>query len=105
MKDVLESLFTALLELIIQGGYVKVDYYFVDGTKIEANANRYTFVWRKVVVRYKMKLQEKVRVLFQTIEEQEQQENLAHEGADLAELGGIRFTKQRSVGTGPRISR
>ncbi|AKG37723.1 transposase [Paenibacillus durus ATCC 35681] len=87
MKDVLESLFTALLELLTQGGYVKLDHYFVDGTKIEANANRYTFVWRKAVVRYKMKLQEKVRVLFQTIEVQEQQENLAHEDADLAELG------------------
>lgn len=33
---------------------------FVDGTKIEANANRYTFVWGKTVSKHKAKLQEKV---------------------------------------------
>ncbi|MBB3111050.1 transposase [Paenibacillus phyllosphaerae] len=26
-------------------------HYFVDGTKIEANANRYTFVWGKAAVK------------------------------------------------------
>ena len=35
----------------------------VDGTKIEANANRYTFVWGKAVVKHKAKLQEKVQTL------------------------------------------
>ena len=29
---------------------------FVDGTKIEADANRYTFVWRKAVEKYHEKL-------------------------------------------------
>ncbi|MFD3259511.1 hypothetical protein ACE3MQ_12960 [Paenibacillus lentus] len=29
--------------------------------KIEANANRYTFVWGKAVVKHKAKLQEKVK--------------------------------------------
>ncbi|MCI3919249.1 hypothetical protein MO973_03245 [Paenibacillus sp. TRM 82003] len=52
----------------------KLDHYFVDGTKIEANANRYTFVWGKAVVKQKAKLQEKVQTLFATIEEAEKQE-------------------------------
>lgn len=26
--------------------YIKMRNYFLDGTKIEANANKYTFVWR-----------------------------------------------------------
>ncbi|NEW08998.1 hypothetical protein GK047_23680 [Paenibacillus sp. SYP-B3998] len=59
----------------------------MDGTKIEANANRYTFVWGKVVVRFKTKLQEKVQTLFVTIEEAEKQEDHAHSGQDLLELG------------------
>ena len=29
---------------------------FIDGTKIEADANRYTFVWRKAVEKYHEKL-------------------------------------------------
>jgi len=66
---------------------VKLEHYFVDGTKIEANANRYTFVWGKAVVKQKAKLQEKVQTLFATIEEAEKQEEKAHEGQDLLELG------------------
>ena len=32
---------------------------FVDGTKIEANANRYTFVWKKATDKFEEKLQKK----------------------------------------------
>ncbi|CAM4493524.1 transposase [Paenibacillus tarimensis] len=48
MKDVLESVFTTVLQVLVEAQYVKLDPYFVDGTKIEANANRYTFVWGKL---------------------------------------------------------
>jgi transposase/CRISPR/Cas system-associated endoribonuclease Cas2 len=33
---------------------------FVDGTKIEANANKYTFVWKKATTKYQKKLCEKI---------------------------------------------
>ena len=59
----------------------------MDGTKIEANANRYTFVWGKAVVKHKAKLQEKVQTLFATIEEAEKQEDKTHGSGDLRELG------------------
>ena len=87
MKDVLEKVFTAVLQLLIEEKYVKLEHYFVDGTKIEANANRYTFVWGKAVVKQKMKLQEKVKELFTTIEESKKQEDREHGSSDLAELG------------------
>ncbi|MEK3916533.1 hypothetical protein NSU08_35480 [Paenibacillus sp. FSL H7-0331] len=67
--------------------YVQLEHYFVDGTKIEANANRYTFVWGKAVVKHKAKLQEKVQTLFATIEEAENQEEQSHASQDLSELG------------------
>ncbi|MGG1880291.1 IS1182 family transposase [Paenibacillus cisolokensis] len=87
MKDVLEKVFTAVLELLVEEGYIKLEHYFVDGTKIEANANRYTFVWGKSVVKQQAKLEEKVKSLFTEIEEQELLEEAAHAGEDLAELG------------------
>src|SRR5690606_36466560 len=71
MKDVLEKVFAAVLELLADEGYVKLEHYFVDGTKIEANANRYTFVWKKAVAKQQVKLEEKVKALFAEIEEQE----------------------------------
>ena len=87
MKDVLEIVFTSVLQFLAQEKYVKLEHYFVDGTKIEANANRYTFVWSKAVVRHKAKLLEKVQTLFSTIEEAEKQEEHERVGQDLAELG------------------
>ena len=59
----------------------------MDGTKIEANANRYTFVWRKAVSKHKAKLQENVHALFADIQAAEHQEEQECRGKDLAELG------------------
>ncbi|MBM7111787.1 Transposase DDE domain protein [Brevibacillus laterosporus] len=87
MKNVLEAIFTTVLQFLVEENYVKLEHYFVDGTKIEANANRYTFVWGKAVVKHKAKLQEKVQTLFATIEEAQQQEEHELAAQDLAELG------------------
>jgi len=87
LKDVLETVFTGVLQFLADEKYVKLEHYFVDGTKIEANANRYTFVWGKAVVKQKAKLQEKVQTLFATIEQAEKQEDGEQGGQDLAELG------------------
>ena len=87
MKEQLEQIFAGLLELLVQEGYVKLDHYFVDGTKIEANANRYTFVWKKAVVKHQAKLEEKVKQLFMEMDEWNRQEDQEHGGKDLEELG------------------
>ncbi|WP_080836728.1 IS1182 family transposase [Cohnella massiliensis] len=87
MKTVLETVFTAVLQFLAEENYVQLEHYFVDGTKIEANANRYTFVWGKAVVKHKAKLQEKVQTLFAAIEEAEKQDEGTHDGKDLLELG------------------
>jgi transposase len=86
-KGLLEPVFTAVLELLVDEGFVKLEHYFVDGTKIESAANRYTFVWGKAVVKHKAKLQEKVKTLFMAIDEAEKQEDHEHAGKDLPELG------------------
>nr|WP_246309218.1 hypothetical protein [Paenibacillus frigoriresistens] len=82
----LETVFTAVLQFLAEENYVQLEHYFVDGTKIEANANRYTFVWGKAVVKHKAKLQEKVQTLFATIEEAEKHEEGASDRQDLREL-------------------
>ena len=39
---------------------IKYEHLFADGTKIEANANKYSFVWAKTVTKYSVRLQEKL---------------------------------------------
>ena len=46
---VMENLFYQLVEKLSALGEIEFENLFVDGTKIEANANRYTFVWAKAV--------------------------------------------------------
>ncbi len=87
VKEVIEDIFTAVLELLLEEGYVKLENYFLDGTKIEANANKYSWVWGKSTRRYKQKLQEKVKELILQIEQVNEAENAEYGDKDLEELG------------------
>lgn len=43
---IMENLHYQFINILKKEGYVSLKSLFIDGTKIEANANRYTFVWR-----------------------------------------------------------
>ncbi len=51
LVGVIEDLFYQLTEKLYKLGELSYKNMFVDGTKIEANANRYTFVWAKAVAK------------------------------------------------------
>jgi len=68
MKDVIYETFFSIVDLLHQEGLVKLEDYFLDGTKIEANANKYTFVWRKSTEKYDQKLDEKFQQIVASIE-------------------------------------
>lgn len=53
MKDVILEVFAEVVELLVQEDYIKLENYFLDGTKIEANANKYSWVWGKATKRHK----------------------------------------------------
>jgi transposase len=88
MKGLIDDVFASVLELLIEAGFVKLENYFLDGTKVEANANRYTFVWGKSVAYNKAKLQEKIRLLIEQIEQANEAENAEYGDRDLEEMGG-----------------
>jgi transposase len=45
-KEILEDLHYQFIRRLKKEGLVSLERLYIDGTKIEANANRYTFVWR-----------------------------------------------------------
>jgi hypothetical protein len=61
LSDQIQKLFSELVKLMQELGYVSLETQFVDGTKLESVANRYTFVWRKSVERNKEKLENKIQ--------------------------------------------
>ena len=56
---IVEGLFYQLVKILEDLGEVTYENVFEDGTKIEANANKYTFVWKKTVEKNEAKMQEK----------------------------------------------
>ncbi len=75
MKVIMEDVFVELLIVLEKKGYINTEEYFVDGTKIEANANKYTFVWKKAVEKYRAKLQEQVHELMKDIDDLNDEED------------------------------
>ena len=69
LKETLEKLFTSLTEHLIQEGHVSMKNYFLDGTKIEANAGRYTWVWKRATDKFSMRLSKQIKDLWDQIDE------------------------------------
>ena len=88
MKEGVEVVFSEVLQYLIEGGYVTLGNYFLDGTKIEANANKYKWVWAKSTAKYKERLQEKIQELLEKIEQENEAEQEAYGDKDLEEVGG-----------------
>lgn len=86
-KDILEDVFTNVLDFLFGQGYIRFEHYFVDGTKVEANAGKYTYVWKKNVQRYKAQLAESVRELLEEINTINQEEDDEYGKRGLEELG------------------
>jgi hypothetical protein len=88
MKEVIDEVFGEVLEYLIEQGYVKLENYFVDGTKIEANANKHQVVWEKRMRKNRMRLQQKIQELLKQIDEVNAAENAEYKDKDLEEIGG-----------------
>ena len=80
VKNEIGNIFTLIVLKLAEKGFISLDVEYVDGTKVESKANKYTFVWRKSVEKNREKLQEKLRILLQQIDEVIVQEKAAEGG-------------------------
>ena len=68
IRPVFEDVFSEVIAVLAEAGYVTLDTYFLDGTKIEANANKFTFVRKKSTDKYQEALRRKVRAHLEAID-------------------------------------
>jgi transposase len=87
MKGVIGDVFSQVLEYLVAGGYVKLENYFLDGTKIEADANKHKVVWAKRRENYEKRVQEQIQELLKHIEQVNEEEQAEYGEQDLEELG------------------
>lgn len=82
LKEGFDAVFTQVVRLLHEEGFVSLKVQYIDGTKIESVANKYTFVWRGSVEKYDTRLKAKTEALLRQIEQShaiENQENPAAE--------------------------
>jgi transposase len=105
LKENIEQVFAAVIELLVDKGLIKFENYFLDGTKIEADANKYSFVWKKSTKKYKERLQSQVRELLDHIDAENDRENAEYGDADLEEMGeGVEITAEELEETVRKIN-
>lgn len=75
LKEGFDTVFTQVVRLLHEEGFVSLKVQYIDGTKIESVANKYTFVWRGSVEKYDARLKAKTEDLLRQIEQNHAIEN------------------------------
>lgn len=88
LGDAIDEVFTAMSLILLEKGYISLANIFIDGTKLEADANRHGVVWSKNTKRYKEISREHIREILGQIKEINEKENREYGDCDLEELGG-----------------
>ena len=97
LKGIIDDIFTEVVDLLLREKYIKFENYFLDGTKIEANASKYSWVWGKNTKRYKENLKKKVAAHLAAIDIIEKEENGELGVSDLPEMGNGKPINSESI--------
>jgi transposase len=87
LAETIQEVFSQLVLYLAKHEYINLTHYFTDGTKIEANANKFSYVWKKTTTRYQQAVVEKVKDLFKEIDEINEEEDREYGDGDLSEVG------------------
>lgn len=93
LKGEIKSIFTQIVLLLEKEGLVSLETTFVDGTKIEANANRYTFVWGRAIKKHKERIADQLEELWNYAEGVAKEELQNTEDIDFKEVDSEKVTQ------------
>jgi transposase len=65
LQKTLQPIFTQVVLLLCEEGLLSIKDLYTDGTKIEASANRYTFVWGKAIKTSRERIKQQLNELWQ----------------------------------------
>ncbi|MDY5480381.1 MAG: transposase [Peptostreptococcus porci] len=90
MKDIITDVFETLVIYIVIKELADTDVYYIDGTKIEADTNKFTFVWSKSTDNFQNKITDNIKKFLKDAEKLAYEENnegeLLEKYSDLAEI-------------------
>jgi hypothetical protein len=74
LRGELKQIFNQVVLLLAEQGVISLKEVILDGTKIEANANRYTFVWGKAIKTNRERIERQLKELWAYVEKVYQDE-------------------------------
>lgn len=95
LKDVLKEVFAQVVKMLIESGHVSLQEVYTDGTKIEANANRYTFVWGNAIKSNKQKIEKQLEELWTYAEKISKEELQDETPTSFAPVDGANHRQNR----------
>ena len=78
----IDNIFTQVVQMLVDANFISLEIQYIDGTKIEANANKYTFVWKKATKTNQVKLDLRVKDILREAEKKLDME-LADKSSDI----------------------
>lgn len=75
LKGEIQKLFSEVVRMLNELNYVSLEVQYIDGTKIESASNKYTFVWKGSVEKYKAKLEYKIQSVLNEIDSQTKEDS------------------------------
>ena len=86
LKNALRCVFEDVVKLLAEEGLLSIEEVNTDGTKIEANANKYTFVWKKSIQTNKEKMKEQLTQIWQYAQQMASEEDKMPEPPDFTTI-------------------
>ena len=93
LKGFLKEVFAQVVTLMAEQGLMDIKTVYVDGTKLEANANKYTFVWGKSVKRHKERIKTQLEELWKYAESVAKEELMDNDPTTFPELDAEQVSK------------
>jgi len=86
LKGELKKIFNQVVKLLAEQGAISLREIILDGTKLEANANRYTFVWGKAIKVSRERIERQLKELWAYVEHVYQDEEQRPNTPDFAAI-------------------
>lgn len=93
LKEHLQKIFSQVVMLLAEEGVLSIKEITVDGTKLEANANRYTFVWGKAIKTSRERIEKQLNELWKYVEEVYQDEERTPNKPEFKEINPASVNK------------
>jgi transposase len=87
LQGLIDDVFKEVLLMLIEEGYINLEAIYVDGSKWEANGNKYKVVWAKNTERYKKAVIERIEGLLKEIQALQAAEDAQYGTRHLESMG------------------